>query len=98
MDGHPAGLHHGRRGKRNFLRDLYCAGGRDGGVFRKDSLAVDPVHLHVLADMALPGEAEITVIAGNMGFAGYMVARLEVVDFFAHFNHLSRELMAENLR
>jgi hypothetical protein len=47
--------------------------------------------------MAEAGEAEIAVVAGDVGFAGHVIARLQMADFLADFHDLPGEFMPEDL-
>ena len=97
MDRHAARFHHGRCRERDVLRDLDRARRRKGGVLGEDPLAVHSVHFHDQADVAVAGEAEMAVVAGDVGFTCDVVAGLQVVDLFAHFHDLPGELVAEDL-
>jgi hypothetical protein len=47
--------------------------------------------------MAEASEAEITVVAGDVGFTGHVIARLQMADFLADFHDLPGEFMPEDL-
>jgi hypothetical protein len=68
------------------------------GISSGNALAMNPVNLHELAYVPLPGEAEITLVAGDMGLAGHMVAGLYGPDLFPDLQDLPGELMPQDLR